>query len=1781
MSALAPAFPSADRIGRKRPLPFAAPRADHVVRTCALANGAERREHYDLSGRLVLQEEPDGTWLRCRYDAEGNLSAVEHSSGEEVDYRIDHSKRGYTLHALTDRTETVIGFDESGQPVEVVQRVDGREWVTRFRRDAGGRVTGLLYPQAADWTQIGAEVACGTSVYANIRAQESSDTTEIAFATGATSIETIDHTTGKQATLRHIAHADRDGRVGIDLDYSVDADGRLASAGEQSFEYDDAGRLTRASDYIYRFDAAGNRCESGECGERTTFAYDADAPFVRSITELSQRRFTSLEYDTLGRRIARVSSEGTTRYAYNLFGQLQSVILPDGRRIEYVYDGLGRLVARELHTPNGQREIEYVIPDLEGHRLAEADDAGRIMRSYIWLGPQCIARIDGPMGNPLAETYHRVHGGRLAAVGDVQGHLRPIAYDDPYGRTAPITPGRAGYAGLFGDADTGLLLAGSRWLDPAIGQFLTPDSWFGTHAVNPRVSPTRRLSTILAALPGGAGRKLDARTAYVYCAHDPINFTDPTGHNWLGLIYSFIASMLWSQQITAAAFQLEAINVVLDLAQILIGRPIWDTDGYWNNSIFNIAPPVASYRLMVPWALILNGLTRGPRTWTLGNVIWTSGKELRKEESVGARSLIECSNTSDYLAARAEIPDTEVRARSKFATGTATVDSTGQDLINLAVTAPAKGAATGAAIWTGTGANGVAIRLPAAPAGVDEVRMVGSASSTTTSLPLSEPPLPSAYFNQPVEIVRLDPVYVRIEHPGDGGGGGGDVTARTITSVRGQTIHHSEPMPEKFPNDGLTITELMRTGVPKDANVNVLSELLVLRLGKNEDQPKFPAGALVRVRGQAKFRPGIVARPRATRDLVLTEPLDSSPSATKFDNAEVARMDDTGNSAAGQSADNDIIGAGNLSALKKLDGLVITDAAGALVVRSFVVQLMLSCPMTPPLPTALHNQSLIVERLTTDTASFQVAGKVSSTTVIADASDTVSQLKAGDAIAVSNPPAKRAFNTIASVAGKQITLDDPLPAADFPNGVAVTIHPTTAGSRIKAEPVKAPGDRLLIDAETTADVAVDDALRVRVDASGGAVRARRLDTAPTVAARVDSPIPGAPRSGLTVRHFAEADKSDGAEALMVLMRFTVTSAVNPFAAGNEVIIDGKAWGKVLTSTGADVTLTDPIEYDLSAGSRQATAVEPTGASTTGTKLGEGLVLIPSDLGEDPVTIRRAVELHEMRHVWQYAILGPFFHCLPIPWLVNLGFSLTPIANSGSRIVRHVSFGGLDSLIAVIAWGIGGHQGPTELAGTLGADHKTVTFAADAERAKLERFKPGAHAEVVADHNLFNVIDTLDVAAHRVILRFELPADKFPVGATVNVSVSVFEEYRRKVSTFFSLNLHNLWIDHIPQSWGRALAQITTRDAWLPPLGLFPMSLMIADSQDQLALEQDASYQSGDLYTSMALADPATVFVGQFSRVFAHVSARSRLIEDFAVSSLLRIGVSPVAKVEDSGVGGAFPSNFDPASNKVIEVRLRADYHIPLADRLINTFGAFFVSTQPGTYKLHSAYDLEKRIVGGIVFDAGFDKRRTLIVKDIGVTPDPTVAVFETERVTFSIVGDPAADYALRYAGTPPAKPGAISGLTFTVPTVAASPPPHKLQITAKYDRTDAVFSGPGQSGTTRLTDEQLTNVCKSFDLNVNPLVAPAAIPAVESGATTTFKMDIPPTTVKITSARPAGAVTDGSVTSDTSRPATITFMSPIGVASPSDVTVQMVFGSGSVDATVTINVTIRVNPKTP
>ncbi len=474
-------------------------------------------------------------------------------------------------------------------------------------------------------------------------------------------------------------------------------------------------------------------------------------------------------------------------------------------------------------------------------------------------------------------------------------------------------------------------------------------------------------------------------------------------------------------------------------------------------------------------------------------------------------------------------------------------------------------------------------------------------------------------------------------------------------------------------------------------------------------------------------------------------------------------------------------------------------------------------------------------------------------------------------------------------------------------------------------------------------------------------------------------------------------------------------------------------------------------------------------------------------------------------------------------------------------------GGFDSIFAALAWGIGGAEGPTELEGTLSdSARKTVTFPEGTDSAKLAKFSGDSRLELKKSGGepFFNVVDRLDVAARQVTLRFAMDSEFFSQNDPLKISVSPFEEMRKKVNTWFSLNLEQLWSDHIPQAWGRALSKILNRDSWFPLIGIYPLAWLFAGrDRDRIPLEQDASYHSGDLYSTIVLSRKTRMFVGQFARIFAFINARSGTADAAGLAKntwgnlleILTVELPTGGNVED--VVGAIPAS---APN---QIRFREGYYIPLQDRVENAVGALFNPIKPGTYQLKAPGTLSKELVFKFLFDVSFLELSKIEVLDVTLQPDPAQVVFETEEIDFVVKGDASADYRLRFPAGPGPNVGVVNVRHYSVPvlTGGALTASQDFEVTAVYAANNPVFQGDEQRNAIILTEAQRTNLIKKFTLTIHALPT-RNIGPVKAGKTADFEMPIEPVRINV-GASPPGAVgaaqSKGTQPRETSNKATI------------------------------------------
>jgi RHS repeat-associated protein len=300
------------------------------------------------------------------------------------------------------------------------------------------------------------------------------------------------------------------------------------------FTFDNAGRLIKAvlqggEVHEYTYDENGNRIQkkistnsqSGavvaqydeqdrliQYGD-TKYFYNFNGELIRKEVDPENGRNTMVGWIF---NALQGNQRSVTTYAYNSFGALTSVRLPDNRLIYYVLDAQNRRLAKLI---NGQvvRQYIYISATQIG---AELDQQGNIIASYVYGSKSNVPDyvktknhtyrlISNQVGTPL--TLIDADNGKVIEDYDFDEFGLSRKRDRFFNRAFSVAMGVPlmipfGFAGGLYDQDTELTHFGARDYDAETGGWLERDP-------------------IL--FKGGQ------ENLYVYVNNDPVNKIDPSG----------------------------------------------------------------------------------------------------------------------------------------------------------------------------------------------------------------------------------------------------------------------------------------------------------------------------------------------------------------------------------------------------------------------------------------------------------------------------------------------------------------------------------------------------------------------------------------------------------------------------------------------------------------------------------------------------------------------------------------------------------------------------------------------------------------------------------------------------------------------------------------------------------------------------------------------------------------------------------------------------------------------------------------------------------------------------------------------------------------------------------------------------------------------------------------------------------------------------------------------------------------------------------------------------
>jgi RHS repeat-associated protein len=556
--------------------------------------------HYDPAGNPIESVDARGCHVLRSHDAMNRLTALSYSdllTGEVLshvyyyDEGVGMNLKGRLARVVSPGCDVSHSYDADGRATREIRVLGGASHEISMQYDYAGRETRLTYPDGtrldykynaitqsldsvrdADSGQVwlakikmspfgsASELALGNGVARNTEFDYAGRGTRLLTRSGGIAISDLRYRFDPNSNIRRVEEVAGPSPTG-DMRYAYDSLDRLVaafgttmsgmSAGTQSdplyaYSYDPLGRMTfnsrflnpdhtdRHLEYEYSEDVGSAGPVHGPRGIRLTQS---------GLSDVYAHRF---EYDAAG-NLTRCTNESAAlagnkldrRHTWDALGRLGSVQTPAGTTA-FEYDHSRNRVKKV--GPSGQ-SVFYI------GQIAEVTAEG--MTKHVFAGGMRIGTIR-PDGEKL--FYMTDHLQSSTLITDEAGEVVERMDYEPYG--APLENARAGnakalrhtFTGRESDAETDLMYYGSRYYDPVMGMFISPD-----HLV-----------------PNDTDPQLFNR--FSYARNNPIVYSDPTGEfPWLFVIIGVIIGAALAAATAVPAYLSGQINLGQMIGLILLG----------------------------------------------------------------------------------------------------------------------------------------------------------------------------------------------------------------------------------------------------------------------------------------------------------------------------------------------------------------------------------------------------------------------------------------------------------------------------------------------------------------------------------------------------------------------------------------------------------------------------------------------------------------------------------------------------------------------------------------------------------------------------------------------------------------------------------------------------------------------------------------------------------------------------------------------------------------------------------------------------------------------------------------------------------------------------------------------------------------------------------------------------------------------------------------------------------------------------------------------------------
>jgi RHS repeat-associated protein len=416
----------------------------------------------DANGRLQKRTEPDGRFLTYAYDANSRVLSV-----------------------ATPANVTSATYDYRGRWKSITDPSGG---TTAYGWTAGGLLSSIQYPNGVAMV---------------ISADNGGRPQRLTFTGPQGAIAGYTYSYGTDGNVSGVVEDS-----GRQVAYTYDAQSRLIS---------ETATIAGISTVVaFTYDATGNRLtrsvtRSDGTAQNVTYSYDAnDRLLLEAVQDTSSIAPAAsyaiyYAYDQAGNMLGRQDPNGTTICTYDTLGRLTSASVAStttNTSIQYAYDHFGNRIQETRDGDVTKHLVDSNRPFSES--VLDTDVNGSVRRIYTFA--------DRPisMTDASGNTYYYLLDAQRSVrfVTDASGNVVNSYTYGAYGTAVAVSesvPNVLRYAGEALDPALDLYFLRSRYLDPRVGRFVTPDTFEGTQD-----DPT-------------------TYNRYAYASGNPANRIDPAG----------------------------------------------------------------------------------------------------------------------------------------------------------------------------------------------------------------------------------------------------------------------------------------------------------------------------------------------------------------------------------------------------------------------------------------------------------------------------------------------------------------------------------------------------------------------------------------------------------------------------------------------------------------------------------------------------------------------------------------------------------------------------------------------------------------------------------------------------------------------------------------------------------------------------------------------------------------------------------------------------------------------------------------------------------------------------------------------------------------------------------------------------------------------------------------------------------------------------------------------------------------------------------------------------